>query len=220
MENGHGVYSVALSANLGRVDFVRLIDFTLNGGAFNPMAAKIASRSQKTLMPSQLLQRLDHGARLTLPFITTALCTLLGVIAWPLPHFGMVAPPLALMALYYWTIHRPDLFHPSMAFAIGLLNDVVNFLPLGLSAFLFVAAHQIILRRRRLFASHSFFMIWSGFILTVLGVMMSEWIFLCLIRWQSVPILPVLAQMTLAMVFFPIPCWLFIKMQRLALTHI
>jgi rod shape-determining protein MreD len=169
-------------------------------------------------MLDQLWQRLDHGARLSLPFITAFLCALLGVIAWPLPYLGMVAPPLALMALYYWTIHRPDLFHPSMAFAIGLLNDVVHFLPLGLSAFLFVGAHQLILRQRRFFASHSFFMIWTGFILTAFAVMMAEWILLCLIRWQAIPMLPVLAQIVLAVVFFPLPCWLFIRLQRAALT--
>ncbi len=104
------------------------------------------------------------------------LCTLLSVVTWPLPHLGAVAPPLGLIALYYWTSHRPDLFRPGMAFLIGLLSDVINFLPLGLSALLFVAAHQMIFHQRRFFAGHSFFMMWSGFILTVLAVMLSEWL--------------------------------------------
>jgi len=37
----HGVYEVAPLAALGRISHVRLIDFSLQGGAFNPMAAKI-----------------------------------------------------------------------------------------------------------------------------------------------------------------------------------
>ena len=107
----------------------------------------------------------------------------------------------------------------SMAFLIGLLNDVLNSLPLGLSALLFVGAHQLILRQRRYFSGHSFFMIWSGFILVTLMVMLAEWLLLCLIRWQSVPVLPVFAQVLLAIVFFPLPCWLFIRLQRAALPH-
>jgi len=166
-----------------------------------------------------VLQRLDHGLRLSAPFMTVFLCTLIGVIPWPLPYLGMVSPPLALMALYYWTIHRPDLFRPGMAFIIGLLNDVLNSLPPGLTALVFVGAHQLILRQRRFFAGHSFFMLWWGFVLIAIMAMLAEWMLLCLIQWQGLPALPVLAQIVLAIVFFPLPCWLFIRLQRAALTQ-
>jgi rod shape-determining protein MreD len=164
-------------------------------------------------------QRLDSGARSTFPFATTLLCTLLSVVAWPLPHFGAVAPPLGLIALYYWAIHRPDLFRPGMAFAIGLLNDIINFLPLGLSALLFVAAHQLVLSQRRFFSGHSFFMMWFGFILMILVVMIAEWFLLCIIHWQGVPFFPVLMQCLLSIVVFPLPCWLLIRLQRAALSQ-
>lgn len=164
-------------------------------------------------------QRLDSGARRSVPFVTTLLCTVLSVIAWPLPYLGAVAPPLGLITLYYWAIHRPDLFRPGMAFAIGLLNDVINFLPPGLSALLFVGAHQLVLRQRRFFAGHSFLMMWFGFILMIALVMIAEWILLCLIRWQGFPFFPVLMQIILAIVFFPLPCWLLIRLQRVALSQ-
>ncbi len=111
-----------------------------------------------------------------MPCIITVVFTLLGVAACPRPYFGEVAPPLALIAVYYWAIHRPDLFRPSMAFLIGLLNDVLHFLPIGLSAMLFVGAHQLVFSQRRFFAGHSFFMMWWGFALTILiWLLGSEW---------------------------------------------
>jgi rod shape-determining protein MreD len=164
-------------------------------------------------------QRLDSGLRLSLPFLTVFLCTLVGVIAWPLPYLGTVAPPLTIMAIYYWTLHRPDLFRPGMAFLIGLLNDVLNSLPLGLSALLFVGLHQLILRQRRFFAGHSFFTVWWGFILIVSTTMFVEWVGLCLLQWQVLPVMPIAAQVILAIVFFPLPCWLFIRLQRAALSQ-
>lgn len=164
-------------------------------------------------------QRLDNGARLALPFVTTLLCTFFSVVAWPLPHLGAIAPPLGLIALYYWAIHRPDLFRPSMAFVIGLLNDVINSLPLGLSALLFVAAHQLVLHQRRFFTGHSFFMMWFGFILMILTVMIAEWFGICLIHWQATPLLPVITQVILAIVIFPLPCWLLILLQRTVLSQ-
>jgi rod shape-determining protein MreD len=106
-----------------------------------------------------------------------------------------------------------------MAFAIGLLNDTVNFLPLGLTALLFTGAHQLVLSQRRFFAGHSFFMMWLGFILTAVTVMFGEWTLLCLMRWQWVPFVPVLMQFILAIALFPLPCQLFIRIQRAALTQ-
>ncbi|MDX2027933.1 MAG: rod shape-determining protein MreD [Alphaproteobacteria bacterium] len=161
-------------------------------------------------------QRLDYGARLSLPFITALLGVLLGVLAWPLPHLGAVAPPFALMMVYYWAIHRPDLFRPWMAFLIGFLNDIVHSLPLGLSALLFVAAHQVIFRQRRFFVGHSFSMIWWGFALTVFLVTLAAWILQNLIAWTFLPVLPAVMQCVLAIVLFPLPCWLLIRLQRAA----
>jgi len=78
--------------------------------------------------------------------------------------------------------------------------------------------HQLVLRQRRFFAGHSFFVVWWGFTLTALIAMFAEWALLCLFRWQLFPFLPVLLQMLLAVVIFPLPCWLLIKLQRAALT--
>jgi len=159
-------------------------------------------------------QRFDQGARFAVPFASALLFALAGVIAWPLPYFGAVAPPLALIAVYYWAIHRPDLFRPGMAFAIGLLNDVLHFLPLGLSALIFVAAHQLVWRQRRFFAGHSFFMLWWGFALTMVVAMLAAWLLQMLLRWQILPFGPVLWQALLAIALFPLPCWLLIRLQR------
>lgn len=170
-------------------------------------------------MLEPLWQRLDSGARLALPFVTTLLCTLLSVVAWPIPWLGAITPPLGLVALYYWSIHRPGQLRPGMVFVIGFLNDVINFLPLGLSALLFVAARQMVLRQRRFFSGHSFFMMWFGFALMIVIVTAIEWTALSIIRWQIIPVWPVLMQGILAIVVFPLPCWLLIHLQRVALPQ-
>jgi rod shape-determining protein MreC len=41
VEMSRGVYNVVPAADLGRVNYVRLVDFNLQGGAFNPMTTKI-----------------------------------------------------------------------------------------------------------------------------------------------------------------------------------
>ena len=46
-ETARGVYNVVPSADLGRVTYVRLVDFDLKGGAFNSIEAKMQAESKK-----------------------------------------------------------------------------------------------------------------------------------------------------------------------------
>lgn len=46
-ETRKGVYSLIPLADLGRINYVRLVDFNLKGGAFNPIATKIQSETKK-----------------------------------------------------------------------------------------------------------------------------------------------------------------------------
>ncbi|MBV8060131.1 MAG: rod shape-determining protein MreD [Alphaproteobacteria bacterium] len=161
---------------------------------------------------------LDHKMRRAAPVVTVILSVIIGVLPWPLPYFGVVAPQLALTALYYWTLHRPDLFPASAAFAAGFLNDVLTGLPLGLSAFLYVGMRQVILVQRRFFAGHSFFMLWAGQALAVIGGMVMEWILLSLVRGQGGPFGLIALQILLTILVFPLPCWLMIWLQRMLLA--
>lgn len=106
-----------------------------------------------------------------------------------------------------------------MVFFIGILNDIVNFLPLGLSALLFVTAHQLIYQNRRYFIGHSFFMVWAGFMLTALFVILLQWGLFSLVHWHLIPVIPVFIQILFAITLFPLPCWVFIVFQRLTLTN-
>jgi rod shape-determining protein MreC len=47
IETARGVYSVVPSADMGRVNYIRLVDFNLKGGAFNPVANKIQTELKK-----------------------------------------------------------------------------------------------------------------------------------------------------------------------------
>jgi rod shape-determining protein MreD len=162
-----------------------------------------------------LWQRLDLWFRASLPALSTLLLTVLSGSAGPFPYLESVMPPLGFMALFYWAAHRPDLFPPAIAFAAGLLSDIINGGPLGLSALLFTAAHQIIWRQRSLFAGHSFVMLWSGFSLIATIFIFSQWILTGLLDWQLARFLPVFMQAILAIILFPLLCWLFIQIQRI-----
>jgi rod shape-determining protein MreC len=45
-EEGHGAYGVVPLADLGRINYVRLVDFNLKGGDFNPVQTKIEAEQK------------------------------------------------------------------------------------------------------------------------------------------------------------------------------
>ena len=168
----------------------------------------------------QFGQRLDQQARATLPLLSGLLLTLLNVIVWPVPYLGGITPALSLVAVYYWAVYRPDLFTPLMAFAIGLIHDALNGLPLGLSALLFTALHQLAYTQRRFFIGHPFFMLWAGFALTMLVAGFGQWLLLTIIDWQRLNPMPAILQASLTIGLFPALAWLLISLQRIGLRQV
>jgi rod shape-determining protein MreD len=164
-------------------------------------------------------QRLEQSARRLLPLGTTLLFLLAGVVVWPIPYIGGMTPSLGLIAVYYWSIHRPDLFRPLAVFLLGLLNDAVNFLPPGLSALVFIAVHQLVLSQRRFFVGQVFSMLWSGFALIMLIAMIFQWLVLSAYNASWMAFLPVLLQASLTIVIFPLPAWVLIRLQRSVLSQ-
>lgn len=161
-----------------------------------------------------LWQRLDGWLRISIPSLSAFIMTFLGASAWPVPYLGPVMPPLAFMALFYWSAHRPDLFPPLIAFFIGLLNDFINGNILGVSALLFTVGNRIIWKQRGFFAGHSFFLLWAGFSLTVTIYLTAQWFLISLLNWQAISIFPAAIQLVLAIILFPLPCWILILLQR------
>lgn len=162
--------------------------------------------------------RLDQTGRNMLPFITTVLLMLLSMTPVPIDGFSDVVPPLALTAIVYWAIHRPDLLRPSIVFLLGVLQDLLSGHPLGLTALLFTICYWILLTQRRFFLGNSFGVLWFGFSVLVAGAAVLEWVVFCLIHATILDIRPAVFQSLMAMTVFPLLTWLQMQVHRTFLS--
>ncbi|MEE3625624.1 rod shape-determining protein MreD [Nitrospirillum sp. BR 11752] len=163
-------------------------------------------------------QRLDQAGRNSVPFSTTVAAMLVGMMPLQLPDYSFVAPPLTLMAIYYWAIYRPDLLKPYMAFGIGVLQDLLGGSPLGMSALVYVLSYWLVLTQRRYFLGNSFWFLWLGFALVAVGAGAVQWVAYSLMTVHLVAPGNVVAQALLAIVLFPVPAWCFSKLHRSLLS--
>ncbi len=165
-------------------------------------------------MNMTLWQKLDQTGRNLAPCVVTVMLVLAGMVPFYLPDYDRIAPSLALMAVYYWAIHRPDLLRPSAAFAIGLLQDLISGVPLGLNALILVMTHWIVVTQRSFFLASSFLLLWWGFALIALAVAVVQWVACVAVYWAILPAAPVLFQALLTIALFPWFAWLFIRVHR------
>lgn len=146
--------------------------------------------------PAQLL--------LGLPGLLTLLLVLMGTVPIGAPLLGPVLPAFGLVAVFVFAIHRPDLMPHWLAFAIGLIQDLVIGGPLGLNALLLLTVQGLCSSQRRFLAGRPFWLMWLGFALVSLPAAVSQWLIACVYLTALLPFRDSLMQATVTLALFPI----------------
>lgn len=149
------------------------------------------------------MSKLDHFARGLLPLLCTLGVVLIGAVPTRLPLFELVAPALTLIAVYYWTIYRPDLLNGFFILLLGVLQDMLTGAPVGISSFVLLLTYLVVVTQRKFFHGKSFSVVWWGFMLVALGAAFTAWLTHCILagRWID-PAGPALG-LVLTILFYP-----------------
>jgi rod shape-determining protein MreD len=149
------------------------------------------------------------------PFLSTVLFVLVSVVPLQLPGFAAVTPSFALMAVYHWTVYRPDLLPLSAIFALGLLLDLLNGTPfLGMSALTLLIARTAVLINRRHFVNHDFSVLWLGFLALACGLFMFSWALVSLLNGRVLGTRPFLFEAVLTVSCYPAGSYVLARLHR------
>jgi rod shape-determining protein MreD len=119
-----------------------------------------------------------------LPVLTTLLATLLALAPVPFPGYPALMPAFTLMAVYHWTIYRPDLLPPIALFGIGVGYDLLGGGPPGVTPLLLLSSRAAVLCRRRWFVDRTFSFVWAGFAVLTAGAMLGLWALDAILAWR------------------------------------
>lgn len=163
------------------------------------------------------------GARRALlaagPSAFAVLLVLAASLPWGLPYFALLCPMVGLIAVYYWTVHWPDLMPAPGAFVIGLVNDLISGGPLGLNAFVLTLAQSVTLANRRVLAGESFLLVWFGFAAIALGAGAALWLGASLFWTTLLSPRALLAQLAVTIAVYPLAAQLFALAHRRLLAR-
>lgn len=165
-------------------------------------------------MPIAIQRDVGYPGRLV-PFLTTVLFAFFSVVPLNLPGFAVVMPAFALMAVFHWTVYRPDLLPLSAVFAAGLLVDVLNGTPfVGLSALVFLLARAAVMGQRKLFVNRPFTIVWLGFLVLATGVFVLLWGLVSAIHGAVIDLRPFIFQAVLTVACYPAASYVLARVQR------
>ena len=165
-------------------------------------------------MSETFWQRLDKAARSITPFGLTLFLVILSVVPMRIPGYAEIAPVLALMSVYHWAIYRPDLMPLWSIFVLGVLQDLLSGVPLGLYILVFLTVYGVVLSQRRFFAGRSFLLYWLGFGIMAFCAAVESWVLASLWHLSLLNFETVFFQFLLSMGIFPFVAWVFLRWQQ------
>ena len=152
---------------------------------------------------ASLGRRLDIAARVSFPACMTVLLMLL--TQTPLGIHGQAAllPAITLCCVWYWSLSRPTAMPPPVVFLIGLLTDLLGYLPLGVGVFTLLAVHGVAVAMRRSLAQRGFVWIWVVFAGVAAAASLVIWLLVMVLSFRLLSPYPAVFTATLAIALFP-----------------
>lgn len=144
------------------------------------------------------------AGRLAVPCLLTFVFFILNVVSLSHGFLGTVRAPFFLMAVYYWSVFRPALMPPWLAFAAGIVLDLLCGLPVGMNAAVFLLTRWSIANQRKFLMAQPFVMTWSIFAAVAAMAALLQWALFGLVNWGWTPLAPVGASLALGIALFPL----------------
>lgn len=159
-------------------------------------------------------RRLDVAARHAFP----PACAILLMLATGLP-IGIadqpeLLPAVTLACVYFWSLFRPASLPPPVVFLIGLLLDLLGYLPLGVGELTLLAVHGFAVRWRGFLTGQGFLPVWLAFAGFAAAATALIWTLTTLLWFEFLPVGPAAFQAVLAVALYPALAILFTRAHR------
>ena len=148
--------------------------------------------------------------------LVTLVLAIVTVIPLDIPDYAAVTPDFLLIAIYHWSLDRPNDLPYSVVFAIALLEDFLTAGPPGLVELTLLIVRWTVLNTRRLFIGRSFPFVWGGFAVTAMIVAFADWILASMLASAMQDLRSVAFRTVLTVAVYPIMTPLFARLQKLS----
>ena len=121
-----------------------------------------------------------------------------------IPEQAALLPAVALCSVWFWSVFRPDAMPPPVVFLIGVLVDLLGYLPLGVMAFTLLAEHGLALAMRRGLSRRGFAWIWLVFAGVTAAAALVIWLLVMVLTLRLLSPYPAMFIGVVTVAIFPV----------------
>jgi rod shape-determining protein MreD len=147
--------------------------------------------------------RLDAVARGCVPAAVTLVLVLGAGVPLGLPGQAALRPALALICVFQCSLARPGAMPAVVVFLIGLLCDLLGWLPLGIGAVTLLGARMAALRLRPALFGHRLGLVWLAFCCVAVAAAAATWVLASVLSLRLLPAGPVVMAGLFAVALHP-----------------
>ena len=140
----------------------------------------------------------------SLPIITSVAFLLLAYLPLNLGFFYNIRPDFGLMCIYFWMLHRPDLFGLWAIVIMGCVASIISSSVVGCIFIAYLVMYTLLYNTQKLFNAKSFVVVWYGFIALSLVSMLVKWIVVSIYYNEFLPISMLVFGYLIGVVLYPI----------------
>ncbi len=163
---------------------------------------------------------LDRGLRGLTPFVLTIGLVLISVLPIPVPGTSPITPALTLMAVYYWSVYRPDLLPIAATFIIGVVQDTLSGAPLGMTSLVLLSVQGVVMAQYRFFNGRTFMVEWWGFLVIAPGAITAAYLLATIYSGTLLSVRPFGFQLMLTVALYPCIAWLLARAKQFLLRPV
>lgn len=123
-----------------------------------------------------------------LPLATSVLLLMISYIPLDFSLFNNIRPAIGIICVYFWIIHRPDLFNLWSVYFLGLLDDIISASPFGSNILALLVLYVLINNSSRFINAKPFIVTWYWFALLSLVTMLARWLVVSVYYSQFLPL--------------------------------
>ena len=111
-----------------------------------------------------------------LPVMSSVVLLLLAYLPLNSGFFYNSRPDFGLMCIYFWMLHRPDLFGIAEIVVLGIVGTLISASVTGCIFIAYIMMYVLVYNTQKLFNAKSFVVVWYGFMALSLVSMFVKWI--------------------------------------------
>lgn len=139
-----------------------------------------------------------------LPLMSSLFLLFLSYVPMDLGFLNNIRPVVGLVCVYYWMLHRPDLFNLWSVYVLGMVDDIISSSPFGSNIFAVLLLYILINNTSKFFNAKPFVVTWYGFCLLGLVVLLARWLLVSIYYSQFLPLTVIMFSYLVTIAAYPL----------------